>query len=76
MQVQTEDYLEELVDQIFEQDSTSQTEALEDLPVPPIFMPKPVGEDKFTEIEDGELFDFEIAVEPVLEVIVGKWYIQ
>ena len=72
MMVQTDDYLEELVDQIFEQDSGTQTEALEELPVPPIFMPKPVGEDVGTTIEEGELFDFELAVEPLLEVIVGK----
>jgi hypothetical protein len=70
--VQTDDYLEELVDQIFEQDSGTQTEALEELPVPPIFMPKPIGEDVATSIEEGELFDFELAVEPLLEVIVGK----
>lgn len=72
MMVQTDDYLEELVDQIFEQDNGTQTEALEELPVPPIFMPKPVGEDMATSIEEGELFDFELAVEPCLEVLVGK----
>lgn len=72
MMVQTDDYLEELVDQIFEQDSGTQTDSLEELPVPPIFMPKPVGEDVATSIDEGELFDFELAVEPLLEVIVGK----
>jgi hypothetical protein len=72
MMVQTDDYLEELVDQIFEQDSGTQTEAAEELPVPPIFVPRPIGEDMATSIEPGELFDFELAVEPCLEVVVGK----
>lgn len=72
MMVQTDDYLEELVDQIFEQDSGTQTEFVEDLPVPPIFITKPSGVDVGTLIEAGELFDFDLAVEPVLEVIVGK----
>jgi len=72
MLVQTDDFLEELVDEVFEQDSGTQTDALDDLPVPPIFMPKPVGEDMGTSIEPGELFDFELAVEPCLEVLAGK----
>jgi hypothetical protein len=72
MLVQTDDFLEELVDEVFEADSGTQTDALEDLPVPPIFMPKPLGEDMGTCIEAGELFDFELAVEPCLEVITGK----
>jgi hypothetical protein len=57
---------------VFEQDSGTQTDALEDLPVPPVFMPKPVGDDMGTSIEPGELFDFDLAVEPCLEVLVGK----
>ena len=72
MMVQTDDFLEVLVDQVFEQDNGTQTDALEELPVPPIFMAKPVGEDMGTSIEEGELFDFELAVEPCLEVMVGK----
>lgn len=72
MMVQTDDYLEELVEQTFEQDSGTQTEALEEAAIAPIFMPKPIGEDVGTSIDEGELFDFELAVEPLLEVIVGK----
>jgi len=73
MMVQTDDYLEELADQIFEADSATQTDVVEEVTVPPLYMPaKPLGNDVATSIEEGELFDFELAVEPTLEVIVGK----
>lgn len=60
------------VDQVFEQDSTTQTELFEDLPAAPIFLPKSYGQDAATSIEPGELFDFNVGVEPILEVLVGK----
>lgn len=40
-------------------------------PIPKYIPPSP-GREKATQIEDNELFDFEIEVEPVLEVLVGK----
>lgn len=70
--VQTEDYLEDLADAIGEQDMSVQTEATEDAPVLPVFRARERGTDKGTWIEEGELFDFSIAVEPILEVLVGK----
>lgn len=38
----------------------------------PKYIPPSPGREKATQIEDNELFDFEIEVEPVLEVLVGK----
>lgn len=43
-----------------------------DRPPIPLFIPNRAGEDKDTQIEDGELFDYEVEVEPVLQVLVGK----
>eukprot|EP01022_Parablepharisma_sp_SALTPOND_P028362 TRINITY_DN70851_c3_g1_i1.p1 TRINITY_DN70851_c3_g1~~TRINITY_DN70851_c3_g1_i1.p1 ORF type:complete len:622 (-),score=115.82 TRINITY_DN70851_c3_g1_i1:2919-4784(-) len=43
-----------------------------DRPPTPEFIPNPSGVDKETQIEDHELFDFELEVEPILEVLVGK----
>jgi len=36
------------------------------------FVPKPSGHDKGTFVEDTDLFDFDISVVPILEVLVGK----
>jgi hypothetical protein len=74
-QTQTEDYLEELVDQIFEQDSAAQTDAslFEEIALPPLFVAKKQGESRSTQIEEGDLFDFNKEVEPILEVLIGKW---
>lgn len=70
--VQTENYLEELADKVPEVNEETQTEAFMDRPPSPIFMPTKVGLDAATQIEDGELFNFELEVEPILEVLVGK----
>lgn len=43
-----------------------------DKPPTPEFIPNPAGLDKETQVEDNELFDFELEVEPFLEVIVAK----
>lgn len=72
MVVQTESYLEEIDDKPFEQDFAAQTDPVDERPTVPIFKPKTIGVDQATWIEDGELFDFELAVEPILEVLVGK----
>lgn len=68
-------------------DYESQENMLEELPMPreaqqkteelPVheeieFIPKPSGVNQATEIAKGDLFDFELAVEPVLELLVGK----
>lgn len=70
--VQTESYLEELVDRLVEVDVDTQTDAFVDRPPSPLFIPTKSGVDSETQIYDGELFDFDFEVEPILEVVVGK----
>lgn len=70
--VQTDDYLEELTDRPPERDQETQTDVLMDRPPSPLFMPAKTGVDKDTQIEPGDLFDFDVEVEPILEVLVGK----
>ena len=70
--VQTENIPEELSEKPVEFEIEVQTDYYIDRPPTPLFMPKKEGEDIETQIEDGELFDFDIEVDPILEVIVGK----
>ncbi|XP_051853981.1 radial spoke head protein 3 homolog isoform X2 [Antechinus flavipes] len=70
--VQTELYLEELADRIIEVDMECQTDAFLDRPPSPLFIPAKTGKDVATQILEGELFDFDIEVKPMLEVLVGK----
>ncbi|NXT02069.1 RSPH3 protein, partial [Jacana jacana] len=70
--VQTELYLEEISDRIIEVDVECQTDAFLDRPATPLFIPAKTGLDVATQIEEGELFDFDIEVKPILEVLVGK----
>ncbi|XP_071819288.1 radial spoke head protein 3 homolog [Apostichopus japonicus] len=70
--VQTELYLEELSDRVEEADVDCQTDAFLDRPPTPLFIPAKTGLDVATQIYDGDLFDFEIEVKPILEVLVGK----
>ncbi|KAG3234554.1 hypothetical protein PI124_g20396 [Phytophthora idaei] len=72
MDVQTDNYLEELTDRNPEVDADTQTDALLDLHPPITFVPAPSGVDVVTQIECGDLFDFDLEVEPILEVLVGK----
>jgi hypothetical protein len=48
----------------------------EDRPQTPKYIPPPKGKDEETQIIDGELFDFEMEVKPILEVLVGRSVIQ
>ncbi|KAM4866331.1 radial spoke head protein 3 homolog [Thomomys bottae] len=70
--VQTELYLEELADRIIEVDMECQTDAFLDRPPTPLFIPAKIGKDVATQILEGELFDFDLEVKPMLEVLVGK----
>ncbi|KAI6071245.1 Radial spoke head protein 3-like protein [Aix galericulata] len=72
VRVQTELYLEEISDRTIEVDTECQTDAFLDRPPTPFFIPAKTGRDVATQIEEGELFDFDIEVEPILEVLVGK----
>lgn len=72
MVMQTDDFLEELTDKPIEQDQETQTQPFMDRPASPLFVRAKIGFDVSTQIEDGDLFDFDIEVEPLLEVLVGK----
>ena len=69
--VQTDNYLEELTDRRPEVDEETQTDAYMDRPPLPLFIPTKTGMDKATQVE-GDLFDFDLEVQPILEVLVGK----
>merc|ERR1711976_190227 len=70
--VQTELYLEELSDRVEEADVDCQTDAFLDRPPSPLFIPAKTGKDIATQILEGDLFDFDVEVKPILEVLVGK----
>lgn len=72
MDIQTDSYLEELTERTVEFEAETQTDFLLDRPPSPLYMPAKVGMDIHTQIEEGELFDFDREVAPVLEVICGK----
>jgi radial spoke head protein 3 len=70
--IQTENYLEELTDKPTETDAETQTQPFMDRPVSPLFVRSKTGIDVTTQIEIGDLFDFDVEVEPLLEVLCGK----
>merc|ERR1712159_763065 len=70
--VQTDAYLEEVSDKVPEHDVECQTDEFLDRPASPLFIPIKTGVDKETQIMEGDLFDFELEVEPFLDVLVGK----
>ncbi|KOC70748.1 Radial spoke head protein 3 like protein [Habropoda laboriosa] len=70
--VQTEVYLEELSEKPDETEVATQTDYFLDRPPTPKYCPDKVGEDRGTQIEPGDLFDFDLEVQPMLEVLVGK----
>lgn len=71
-EIQTEQYLEELTDKAEENTVDTQTDPMMDRPPTPVYVPFKTGRDTETQIEEGDLFDFDFEVEPVLEVLVGK----
>jgi len=70
--IQTDNYLEELTDVVPEVEMATQTDLFMDRPPTPIFVPQKTGIDAVTQIEQGDLFNFDFEVEPILEVLVGK----
>ncbi|KAI9327746.1 radial spoke 3 [Zopfochytrium polystomum] len=70
--VQTDLYLEELTDKVPESQHATQTDAFLDRAPSPLYIPQKSGVDAATQVRDGELFDFDYEVGPVLEVLVGK----
>eukprot|EP01064_Diplonema_japonicum_P011819 TRINITY_DN19269_c0_g1_i1.p1 TRINITY_DN19269_c0_g1~~TRINITY_DN19269_c0_g1_i1.p1 ORF type:complete len:302 (+),score=95.94 TRINITY_DN19269_c0_g1_i1:90-995(+) len=70
--IQTELYLEDLTDKVQEAAVETQTDPMLDRPPTPKFVPSKSGKDAECQIEDGDLFDFDFEVQPILEVMVGK----
>jgi len=70
--IQTDVYLEEILDAVPEAEISTQTDTFLDRPEEPLFVPKKSGEDNSTQIEEGELFDLEFEVAPIVEVLLGK----
>lgn len=69
---QTDAYLEELTDTVPEVENATQTDQFMDRPPTPLYIPMKTGTDAESQIEAGELFDFDFEAEPILEVLVGK----
>lgn len=72
MEIQTENFLEELTDNVPEVDEETQTDFYMDRPPSPLFVPAKIGVDQSTQIENDDLFDFNLEVAPILEVLIGK----
>lgn len=72
IEMQTEEYLEELTDHIPMETQETQTDPLMDRPPTPKYAPQKTGRDAETQIYEGDLFHFDDAVQPILEVMVGK----
>ncbi|CAH0728089.1 unnamed protein product, partial [Brenthis ino] len=70
--IQTEYYLEELFDKGVEMEIGVQTDLFVDRPATPVYVPAKTGADAFTQIYPGDLFDFDVEVQPILEVLVSK----
>ena len=70
--IQTDQYLEELTDNIEEATAETQTDPMLDRPPTPKFVPSKSGRDVECQIEASDLFDFDFEVQPILEVMVGQ----
>lgn len=70
--VQTNLYLEELSDKLPEAVAQTQTDNFLNRAPSPLYIPQKSGTDVATQIYEGDLFDFDFEVQPILEVIVGK----
>ncbi|XP_036596318.1 radial spoke head protein 3 homolog B-like [Trichosurus vulpecula] len=70
--VQTEVYVEELADRVIQKNKECQTDAFLNRPPTPLFIPVKIGQDAATQIFEGELFNFDAEVQPMLEVLLGR----
>ncbi|KAL3319045.1 Radial spoke head protein 3 [Cichlidogyrus casuarinus] len=70
--VQTHLYLEEITDREEEREVNTQTDAFLDRPPTPLFIPAKIGADVATQINEGDLFDFDTEVVHILGLLVGK----
>lgn len=72
VEIQTDVFLEELSDKVPEAIASTQTDPFLDRAPSPLFIPRKTGKDVATEILDGELFDFDSEVQPLLDMLIGK----
>jgi hypothetical protein len=70
--VQTDLYLEELSDKVPEAIAATQTDAFLNRAPSPLFIPQKSGIDVATQVYEGELFNFDFEVVPILEILVAK----
>ncbi|KAJ0180192.1 hypothetical protein K1T71_004783 [Dendrolimus kikuchii] len=70
--IQTDYYLQELFEKGVEMEVGVQTDLFVDRPATPVYVPAKTGADAFTQIYPGDLFDFDLEVQPIVEVLVGK----
>lgn len=71
--IQTDKYLEELLTRPIESDAQCQTDLfLHRPPTPPHIISSVKSVNAETQVLDGELFDFDAEVEPLLEMMVGR----
>ncbi|XP_054733069.1 uncharacterized protein LOC129240987 [Anastrepha obliqua] len=68
--IQTEKYLEELVQRPPEFSVNTQTDLFLEKPPEPPYVPAKVGVDAATEIDDGELFHFDAEAQPIIDILV------
>ena len=61
--------LKEKVDEVVQE---TQTDPMLDRPPTPKFVPLKIGRDAETQINKGDLFDFDTEVDPILDAMVGK----
>ena len=72
VQIHTDENVELLTDKPPKYEKDAQTDFYIERPVNRLYMPQKTGEDRETQIWDGELFHFDYEVEPILQVLVGK----
>ena len=51
---------------------SAQTDVFLPKPPDPVYVPKKTGRDMYTQIEDGDLFSFNVEVQPILNVLTSK----
>lgn len=72
IEIQTDEFLVEISDRPIEKEIETQTDPFFDRPPTPLFVPRKRGIDIDTQIYEGDLFDFDREVEPILSVLVAK----
>jgi hypothetical protein len=70
--IQTEAYLQEILEKAAELEKSTQTDTFLDRPPTPPYFPPRTGVDVETQIEDNDLFEFFFEVQPIVSTVVTK----